>query len=437
MNAMSPDAEALRLRRVLRDLVALSTIPAAWVGRAPSAIASGLADVMAKLLDLDFVFVRLCCPEGGVPVEAALGSAWHGFPKWLEQRLCAGGSLSHREIIPHVGGARQLCRGVIIPVGFNGEGGLIAAACARADFPDQTDELLLSKATNHAVTALQSARLIQERRRAEEALRQSNEQLAKASRLKSQFLARMSHELRTPMNSIIGFSDLLAEEAEGPLGESYMDYVLHIREGARHLLSLINDVLDLAKIEAGRLELCCGNINVADHLAEVLRAAKSLPGASKLLFASHPPKELYAYADRTRFKQIFYNLLSNAVKFTPEGGTISIEAVGQSECVAIAVADTGVGIPAGEQQAIFNEFHQVSATARGVKEGTGLGLAITKLLVELHGGGIRVESEPGKGSRFTVTLPSGCSKHQEAAGFDRVRENTRFQTRTLEALPLE
>ena len=437
MNVMPPDAEVLRLRRVLRDLVALSTIPAAWVGRAPSAIASGLADVMVKLLDLDFVFVRLCCPDGGAPVEAALGSAWHGFPSWLEQRLSAGGSLSHREIVPNVGGGRQVCRGVIIPVGFNGEGGLIAAASSRAVFPDQTDELLLSKATNHAVTALQSARLIQERRRAEEALRQTNEQLANASRLKSQFLARMSHELRTPMNSIIGFSDLLAEEAEGPLGESYSHYVLHIREGARHLLSLINDVLDLAKIEAGRLELCCNNINVADSLAEVLSAVKSLPGASKLLFASHTSKDLYAYADRTRFKQIFYNLLSNAVKFTPEGGTISIEAVGQGECVEIAVADTGVGIPAGEHPAIFKEFHQVSATTRGVKEGTGLGLAITKLLVDLHGGVIRVESELGKGARFTVTLPSGCARYQETAPFDRVRENAVIPTRTLEALPLE
>jgi len=434
---MYADAEVLRLRRALRDLVALSAIPPAWVGRAPSAIAAGLADVLVKLLDLDFIFVRLRDPEGGASVEAAFGNQWNASPEWLERRLRAAGSLSHREIIPDVGSAGQPCRAVIIPVGFEGEGGLVAAACDRAGFPDQIDELLLSMSANHAVTALQSARLIQERRRAEEALRQSNEQLAKASRLKSQFLARMSHELRTPMNSIIGFSDLLAEEAEGSLGESYRDYVLHIREGARHLLSLINDVLDLAKIEAGRLELCCSDINVADHLAEVLSAVKSLPGASRLLFASQPPRELYAYADRTRFKQIFYNLLSNAVKFTPEGGTISIEAVGQSECVAIAVADTGVGIPAGEQHAIFNEFHQVSATTRGVKEGTGLGLAITKLLVELHGGGIRVESELGKGSRFTVTLPSGCSKHQEAAGRDRVREHIGTQTRTLETLPLE
>jgi len=417
---MPPDAEVLRLRRALRDLVALSTIPAAWVGRAPHAIATGLADVMVELLDLNFVFVCLRDPEGGVSVEATLGNAWNAFPEWLERRLCADDSLSHREIIPGVGGGRQPCQGIVVPIGVDGEGGLVAAACERADFPDQTDELLLSLAGNHAATAFQGARLIQERRRAEEALSQSNEQLGQASRLKSQFLARMSHEFRTPMNAISGFSDLLAEEAEGPLGESYMDYVQHIREGAKHLLSLINDVLDLSKIEAGRLELFCSDLNLADHLAEVLSVIKSLPGANKLLFTSHLPKELCVYADRTRFKQIFYNLLSNAVKFTPEGGTISIKAVEQRECVAIAVADTGVGIPAEEQRAIFDEFHQVSATTRGVKEGTGLGLAITKLLVELHGGAIRVESEPGKGSRFTVTLPCGCRWMNGSSDADQV-----------------
>jgi len=211
------------------------------------------------------------------------------------------------------------------------------------------------------------------------------------------------------MNAIIGFSDLLGEAADGPLGETYMDYVQHISEGAKHLLSFINDVLDLSKVEAGRLELRRGDINVAEHLGEVLCVVKSLPVASKLRFVHHVPKELWVCADGTRFKQIFYNLLSNAVKFTPEGGRISIDAEGEGECVAIAVADTGVGIPAEEHRTIFSEFHQVSDTTRGVKEGTGLGLTITKLLVELHGGVIRVDSGPGKGSRFTVTLPRGCA----------------------------
>ena len=420
---MIADTEALRLRRVLRDLVALSTIPAAWVGRTPAAIAAGLADVIFKLLDLDFVFVRLRDPEGGASVEATLGNAWVAFSQWLERRPLANGSHARREIVTEVGGGLRRCNGILIPVGVDGEGGLVAAACERADFPDQTDELLLSMAANHAATAFQSARLIQERRRAEEAIRQTNDQLAKASRLKSEFVSRMSHELRTPMNAIVGFSDLLAEEAEGPLGESYMDYVQHIREGARHLLSLINDVLDLSKIEAGRLELSRSDINVADHLAEVLSVIKSLPGANKLLFAVRLPEGLCVHADCTRIKQIFYNLLSNAVKFTPEGGTISIEAVRYSESVAIAVADTGMGIPAEEQQAIFEEFHQVSATINGAREGTGLGLSITKLLVELHGGSIRVESAPGKGSRFTLTLPCGYAQHQKAAPFHVKRDN--------------
>ena len=420
---MSVDAEVLRLKRTLRDLVALSTIPAGWVGRVPSAIAADVADVLVELLNLDFVFVRLRDPAEGTSVEAVLGNAWNAFPEWLERRLRAR-SFSHREIIPEVGDGRQSCQGILIPVGVDGEAGLVAAACERPDFPDTTDELLLSMAGNHAATALYSARLIQERRRAEEALSQSNDQLAEASRLKSQFLARMSHELRTPMNAIIGFSDLLGEEADGPLGENYMDYVQHISEGAKHLLCLINDVLDLSKIEAGRLELRRGDINVAEHLGEMLCVVKSLPGASKLRFVHHVPKELWVCADGTRFKQIFYNLLSNAVKFTPEGGTISIDAGGEGECVAIAVADTGVGIPAEEHRTIFSEFHQVSDTTRGVKEGTGLGLAITKLLVELHGGVIRVDSGPGEGSRFTVTLPRGCAQREAAATFSRTQEST-------------
>ena len=407
---MSSEAEIRRLNRTLRDLVAVSTIPAAWVGRTPHAIATGLADVLAGLLDLDFVFVRLRDPGGCASVEATVGSAWNAFPEWLDRRLNATGPLSNREIVPDVSTGPRPYQGVIVPIGVDAEGGLVAAACNRADFPDSNDELLLSIAANHARTAFQGAHLIQERFRAEEALRQSNEELAKASRLKSQFLARMSHEFRTPMNAIIGFSDLLSEEADGPLGESYSDYVRQITEGARHLLALINDVLDLSKIEAGRLELFRSHIGIADCLADVLCVVKSLPGASTLLFASRLPRELCVYADCTRFRQIFYNLLSNAVKFTPEGGSILIEATERDDEVSISVTDTGVGIPAEEQRSIFNEFHQVSDTTRGVKEGTGLGLSITRLLVELHGGNIRVESEPGKGSRFTVTLPRGCTQ---------------------------
>src|SRR5436309_3282647 len=174
---MDSQAEILRLRTALRDLVALSTIPAAWVGREPSAIAAGLADVLVGTLDLDFAFVRLSDPTGGAAVEVTRGEAWNAFPEWLQRRLAAPGHLSRKEIVANVGGGGQPCRGVVIPIGVNGDGGLVAAACDRREFPDETDQLLLSVAANHAATAFQSARLIQGHRRAEEALGRAHNEL--------------------------------------------------------------------------------------------------------------------------------------------------------------------------------------------------------------------------------------------------------------------
>jgi PAS domain S-box-containing protein len=257
-------------------------------------------------------------------------------------------------------------------------------------------------------------------------LESRNREVERASRLKSEFVARMSHELRTPMNAIIGFSDLLAEGIEGPLNEIQKSFVEHIQRGAGHLLELINDVLDLSKIEAGRIELRLQDFRPADALAEVLAVIRPLAEAKRLHVESALPAELAVCADRTRFKQILYNLLSNAVKFTPEEGRLWVDAGLESGTVWIAVNDTGVGIPQGEHRAIFAEFYQVGTTTKGVKEGTGLGLAITRKLVELHGGTIEVESEPGKGSRFTFTLPAAgefAGNHAAVAGGDE--EDTR------------
>jgi PAS domain S-box-containing protein len=259
-----------------------------------------------------------------------------------------------------------------------------------------------------------------------EELELRNREVERASRLKSEFVARMSHELRTPMNAIIGFSDLLTEESEGALNETQKSFVQHIQRGAGHLLELINDVLDLSKIEAGRIELRFQDFRPADALAEVLSVIRPLAEAKKLRIESVLPEECEVSADRTRFKQILYNLLSNAVKFTPESGRVWIDAGVENGSVWIAINDTGVGIAPVEQRAIFAEFYQVGATTKGVKEGTGLGLAITKRLVELHGGRIQVQSEPGKGSRFTFTLPAAseaADSQAAAAGGDE--ENPR------------
>jgi PAS domain-containing protein len=178
--ATDPEADALRLRTALRDLVALSTVPTTWVGREPAGIAAGLADVLVNSLYLDFAFVRLCDPSGGATVEITRGNAWQAFPEWLRYRLAVNGRLSRREIVRDIVSGAQQCRGIVIPVGVNAEGGLVAAACDRADFPSEIDQLLLSVAANHAATAFRTARLLDDRRRAEEAIRESEQQLRKA-----------------------------------------------------------------------------------------------------------------------------------------------------------------------------------------------------------------------------------------------------------------
>src|SRR5229473_5330893 len=155
-----PEADAPRLRRALRDLVALSTGPAVWVGREPAAIVTGLADVLVNSLHLDFAFVRLCDPNGGAAVEIARGSAWQAFPEWLQYHLAVNGRLSRREIVRDIGDGAQRCCGIVIPLGVAAEGGLVAAACNDSDFPTEIDQLLLSVAANHAATAFRTARIL-------------------------------------------------------------------------------------------------------------------------------------------------------------------------------------------------------------------------------------------------------------------------------------
>jgi PAS domain S-box-containing protein len=232
-----------------------------------------------------------------------------------------------------------------------------------------------------------------------------NLEVERANRLKSEFLASMSHELRTPLHTIIGFSELLSEELEGPLNEKQKRFMSHIHQDSLHLLELINEVLDLSKIEAGRLELHRETFDMAAALHEVLASVRALGAPKSIDIESRVPGGIPVHADHVRFKEMLYNLLSNAVKFTPDGGKVWIEATRADGSVAISVIDTGLGIPPEEHESVFEKFYQVGATTKGVREGTGLGLAITKRLVEQHGGKIWVESEPGQGSRFTFTLP--------------------------------
>jgi len=250
---------------------------------------------------------------------------------------------------------------------------------------------------------------VQTRKKMEELtaeLEARNREVEKASRLKSEFLASVSHELRTPLHSITGFTDLLAEQVAGKLTEKQCHYLERISRSARHLLSLINDLLDLSRIEAGRLEIRQEYFPAREALVEVLETIMPQAAAKNIAITHSLDADLALVADRTRFKQMLFNLLSNAVKFTPESGHVEIVATPSEHFTDISVTDNGIGIPRAEQKAIFDEFYQAGATTRGLREGTGLGLAITRRLVEGHGGSIWVESEPGKGSCFTIRLPA-------------------------------
>ena len=236
-------------------------------------------------------------------------------------------------------------------------------------------------------------------------LQKKNLELEQASRTKDQFLSNMSHELRTPLHTVIGFSELLAEETPGTLNQQQKRFVDHIHKDSLHLLELINDVLDLSKIEAGRVELRKEVFDIRHVVEEVLSSLqaryleKSISVETKI--AAPPSLE----ADRVRFKQILYNLLANAVKFTPEGGLVRVNAVRRNGEVEFSVADNGIGIPEEDHAHVFDKFYQVGKVAVGLGEGTGLGLAITKRLVEEHGGRIWVSSQPETGSCFSFTIP--------------------------------
>ncbi len=248
-----------------------------------------------------------------------------------------------------------------------------------------------------------------ELREANEQLQISNEELKRANRLKSEFLANMSHELRTPLNAIIGFSELLEEGSYGALSESQKDFVRDIHESGRHLLSLINGILDLSKIEAGRMTLNREEFSIPAMVRECVSVVRPLAIKKDLVIdAELDSAPVVAWADSGMLKQVLYNLLSNAVKFTPEGGSVRVRAWEDGRDLMIAVVDSGIGIAPQDQERIFTEFYQVDGSYARKYQGTGLGLALVKRFVEMHGGVIGVASEPGKGSTFTLRIPWGA-----------------------------
>jgi signal transduction histidine kinase len=261
---------------------------------------------------------------------------------------------------------------------------------------------LLKAFADQAVIAIQNAALFHE-------IQEKGRQLEIANQHKSEFLANMSHELRTPLNAIIGFSEVLSERMFGELNEKQADYMKDIHESGRHLLSLINDILDLSKIEAGRMELEPSDFDLRAALSNAMTLVKERAQRSNIALTLEVDPALGLFhADERKFKQIMLNLLSNAVKFTPEGGRVTVAARPVAGGIEVAVSDTGVGIAPEDQELVFEEFRQAGRDYTRKAEGTGLGLALCRRFVELHGGRLSLRSELGKGSTFTFYLPQGA-----------------------------
>jgi PAS domain S-box-containing protein len=270
--------------------------------------------------------------------------------------------------------------------------------------------------TKDGINVTAVIRDVSERKRAEEQihtleqiylaeLEARHKEAERLNQLKSEFMASISHELRTPLHTIIGFAELLSEKGAGPLNEKQRRFVSHIQTDSEHLLSLINDVLDLSRIEAGGLVVRTEVLSLQEAISEAVSAIRPHAAGKQVSVREGTIPKTEILADPLRVRQILYNLLSNGVKFTDPGGEVAVSAELDADFVRITVADTGRGIPEEECSRIFDKFYQVGYTTAGVRQGTGLGLTICKQLVEIQGGKIWVNSEPGKGSHFYFTLP--------------------------------
>jgi len=276
-------------------------------------------------------------------------------------------------------------------------GALVVRRRQPGEFPKATVDLLQTFAAQ-SVLAIQNARLFTE-------IEEKSRQLEVASQHKSQFLANMSHELRTPLNAILGFTELMIDNVYGEVPAKMQGVLDRVQSNGRHLLGLINDVLDLSKIEAGQITLALADYSLGDVVHSVVTSVESLATEKGLGLKLDIMPDLPAgCGDERRIAQVLLNLVGNAIKFT-DRGEVAISARAANGSFNVAVRDSGPGIPLSEQVKIFEEFHQADNSATKSKGGSGLGLAIAKRIIEMHGGRISVESSPGAGSTFSVSLP--------------------------------
>ena len=284
-------------------------------------------------------------------------------------------------------------------------GGLVVRRRAPGQFQKETVDLLQTFATQSAL-AIQNARLFRE-------IEAKGRELEIASKHKSDFLANMSHELRTPLNAILGYTELILDKIYGDVPENIQEVLERVEKNGRHLLGLINDVLDLSKIEAGQLVLSLDDYSMKEVVHTVFTSVESLAAEKNLeLKVSVAPEVAQGKGDHQRISQVFLNLVGNAIKFT-EAGEVRIEATASNDTFVVSVSDTGPGLSEADQQMIFEEFHQVDGSSTRKKGGTGLGLSIAKRIVEMHGGRIWVESTEGQGSTFWFTLPVRVERQKE------------------------
>jgi len=288
---------------------------------------------------------------------------------------------------------------LVVPLLRPGEivGTLVVRRREPGEFPRAAVELLETFA-DQSVLAIQNARLFRE-------IEAKSRELEVASKHKSQFLANMSHELRTPLNAILGYAELMLDSIYGEPSDKMRVVLERLQSNGRHLLGLINDVLDLSKIEAGQLTLSLNDYSLNDLVHGVVSAVEPLAAEKRLAFTAKVAPNLPAgRGDERRLSQVLLNLVGNAIKFTDKG-EVAIRASATNGAFTVSVCDTGPGIPVADQAKIFEEFQQADSSITRKKGGTGLGLSIAKRIIEMHGGRIWVESEPGKGSTFYFTLP--------------------------------
>ncbi len=417
--AIGQSTEILRLRAMVRDLLALSTMPDAWVGREPHAIARDFANLLIGSLELDFAFVRLCNPTGCQALEVIQGDCWKGFPEWLQQRLATFGKFSRTEIVANVGGDDQSCSGIVIPIGVNSERGIVAAASNRSSFPDQIDQQLLSAAANNAATAFQNAFLINDLRCAQEALRNREQELRKAgdeleikvaertselahiNRVSTlgEMAASLAHEIKQPISAAITSAKCCIEwlAHEPPNLDRARAAAARIDNYGNRATEIINRIRSLYKKSPPQRELIDVDRIIQEMLTLLKGEANQYSVAMRAELSTDLPKIM---ADRVQLQQVFMNLMLNGIEaMKNSGGELTVKSQLLDSQLQFSVSDTGLGLPAEKADEIFNAFFTTKP------QGSGMGLAISRSIVESHGGRLWATPNVGCGATFHFSLP--------------------------------